>query len=118
METSGAVKELRRRLSMSQQAFATALGMSIRAIANYESTRTPEPLVLFDLASFASKHGHDDIAVELLGAGMQGDGGTPKFIFAFDPPPAGQTDAEYSRSVMNAARKTLSIYLRCLARSS
>jgi transcriptional regulator with XRE-family HTH domain len=33
---SSAVKQLRKRLGESQQAFATRLGLSIRTIANYE----------------------------------------------------------------------------------
>jgi len=41
-ETIRAVRELRKRLGDSQQAFATRLGISIRAVGNYENSRVPK----------------------------------------------------------------------------
>jgi transcriptional regulator with XRE-family HTH domain len=56
MDLAAAVRGLREALGMSQQAFATELGLSIRAIANYEKDRKPEPKVLASLAKFATAH--------------------------------------------------------------
>jgi transcriptional regulator with XRE-family HTH domain len=50
----GAVKTLRQRLGESQQAFANRLGLSIRAIANYEKDRRPTGMVLASLARAAA----------------------------------------------------------------
>jgi transcriptional regulator with XRE-family HTH domain len=56
MDLATAVKKLRAALNMSQQAFANELGLSIRAIANYEKDRIPEPKVLARLQQLAMKH--------------------------------------------------------------
>jgi transcriptional regulator with XRE-family HTH domain len=50
----GAVKALRHELGDSQQAFANRLGLSIRAIANYEKDRRPTGMALASLARAAS----------------------------------------------------------------
>ena len=49
-----AVKELRNALSLSQQAFATQLGLSIRAVVNYEKNRAPTARALAQLEQLAS----------------------------------------------------------------
>jgi transcriptional regulator with XRE-family HTH domain len=58
------VKQLRLRLKESQQGFAGRLGVSIRAVANYEGGRTPTLAVLFMLANIASREGYQDLADE------------------------------------------------------
>jgi len=50
----GAVKALRHELGDSQQAFANRLGLSIRAIANYEKDRKPTGMALASLARAAT----------------------------------------------------------------
>jgi len=56
MDVNTAVKRLRESVGLSQQAFATELGLSIRSIANYERDRVPEREVLVRLVGFAMKH--------------------------------------------------------------
>jgi transcriptional regulator with XRE-family HTH domain len=51
------VRELRQHLGESQQAFATRLGLSIRAIANYEKDRRPTGMALLALARAAAAAG-------------------------------------------------------------
>lgn len=51
-----AVRELRKTLGDSQQAFAGRLGLSVRAVANYESNRRPGASVLLGLATLAQQH--------------------------------------------------------------
>lgn len=60
-----AVKALRTELGESQQAFATRLGLSIRAIVNYESNRVPSLKVLAQLVRVAWEHGKPDLAKPL-----------------------------------------------------
>ena len=48
-----AVKELRNALGLSQQAFATQLGLSIRAVVNYEKNRAPTARALAQLEQLA-----------------------------------------------------------------
>jgi transcriptional regulator with XRE-family HTH domain len=62
MTTRQATQQLRRHLDDSQQAFANRLGLSIRAIANYESDRTPTGRVLARLETLAVQQGRDDLA--------------------------------------------------------
>lgn len=52
---------LRARLGLTQQAFAVALGVSVRAVANYERDRRPASAVMVTLVKLASKHGHRDL---------------------------------------------------------
>ena len=54
MTIHGAVKDLRRALSLSQQAFATQLGLSIRAVVNYEKDRVPTARALAQLERLAA----------------------------------------------------------------
>lgn len=65
-ELVASVKELRSRLNVSQQVFANRLGISARAVANYEAGRTPTRGVLFSLAMLAGQ-----IALEGLTAVSQ-----------------------------------------------
>lgn len=51
-----AVRKLREELGDSQQAFATRLGLSIRAIVNYEANRTPSFKSLSLLCALANRH--------------------------------------------------------------
>lgn len=57
-----AVKSMRAELGISQQEFATRLGLSIRAIVNYEKDRTPEGPMLARLHQFAAKNGFKEQA--------------------------------------------------------
>jgi transcriptional regulator with XRE-family HTH domain len=59
---SEAVKELRKILGLSQQAFATELGMSIRAVVNYEKDRAPAAKALAQLEKLASEHEQSELA--------------------------------------------------------
>jgi len=57
-----AVKQLREHLGDSQQAFATRVGLSIRAVANYEKDRIPTGEVLTALYRVARASGEDRLA--------------------------------------------------------
>jgi transcriptional regulator with XRE-family HTH domain len=57
-----AVKELRHALGLSQQAFATQLGLSIRAVVNYEKDRAPTARALAQLEKLASDNDHSELA--------------------------------------------------------
>ncbi len=57
-----AVQELRRKLGDSQQAFANRLGISIRAVANYEKDRQPHGKSLASLARVAAAAGETALA--------------------------------------------------------
>jgi transcriptional regulator with XRE-family HTH domain len=59
---NGAVRELRKALSLSQQAFATQLGMSIRAVVNYEKDRLPTARALAQLEKLAADTHHPELA--------------------------------------------------------
>jgi transcriptional regulator with XRE-family HTH domain len=56
------VKELRRALGLSQQIFATQLGLSIRAVVNYEKDRAPTARALAQLAKLASVNEQPELA--------------------------------------------------------
>ena len=62
MNITEAVRDLRARLGMSQQAFANLHGMSLNAIARCEAGRAPTPIVRLQLMRTALKEGHDDLA--------------------------------------------------------
>jgi len=62
MDVSTAVKRLRESVGLSQQAFATEMGLSIRAVANYEKDRMPEREVLVRFMAFAMKHNEPKLA--------------------------------------------------------
>src|SRR5690348_15359378 len=62
MKFSTAIRALRNARSESQQAFANALRLSVRAVANYEAGRTPTLSVLFTLAMTAGKSGQNELA--------------------------------------------------------
>ena len=51
-----AIRELRHEMGLSQQAFATTLGLSISAVQKYEKDRVPAPRVLGRLGRFAQKN--------------------------------------------------------------
>ena len=63
-----AVRKLREHLGESQQAFAVRLGLSIRAIANYEKDRPPTGKALAALAHAATEAGRHDLAYEFTQA--------------------------------------------------
>jgi transcriptional regulator with XRE-family HTH domain len=65
-----AVKALRKQLGDSQQAFATRLGLSIRAIANYEKDRIPTGMALVSLARAASEAGQQELVNTFMTALM------------------------------------------------
>lgn len=65
-----AVKALRQHLGDSQQAFANRLGLSIRAIANYEKDRRPTGTALVSLARAASDAGKKDLVSTFMTAFM------------------------------------------------
>jgi transcriptional regulator with XRE-family HTH domain len=56
-----AVRDLRKRLDLSQQAFATRLGLSISAIQNYEKERKPDARALYALMMHAQRSGRPDL---------------------------------------------------------
>lgn len=62
MDLNEAVKKLREKTGDSQQAFATRLKLSIRAIVNYEKGRTPSPKALAALALLAREY--QEVALE------------------------------------------------------
>jgi transcriptional regulator with XRE-family HTH domain len=57
-----AVKKLRSALGLTQPAFAKRVGLSVRAIANYEKDREPGGEVLRRFASLAARHHLDSLA--------------------------------------------------------
>ena len=57
-----AVKKLRSALGLTQPAFAKRVGLSVRAIANYEKDREPSGEVLRRFASLAARHNLDSLA--------------------------------------------------------
>ena len=57
-----AVKKLRSALGLTQPAFAKRVGVSVRAIANYEKDREPSGEVLRRFASLAARHNLDSLA--------------------------------------------------------
>ena len=57
-----AVLRLRKRLGDTQQQFANRLGMSIRAVANYEKDRRPDPRALSRLLKEAERMRDTDLA--------------------------------------------------------
>ena len=57
-----AVKQLRSALGLSQQAFATQLGLSIRAVVNYEKNRVPTARALAQLEQLASDNDYPELA--------------------------------------------------------
>ena len=71
MNVHEAVKSLRTSLDDSQQAFAVRLGMSIRAIASFEKTRTPSLGTLHRLRKLATDTGHHQEANVFRAATIQ-----------------------------------------------
>jgi transcriptional regulator with XRE-family HTH domain len=65
-----AVRELRQHFGESQQAFANRLGLSIRAIANYEKDRRPTGMALVSLARAALVAGKRDLTNTFMTALM------------------------------------------------
>jgi transcriptional regulator with XRE-family HTH domain len=61
MDVQEAVRELRRALGDTQQAFAQRLGLSIRAVANYEKDRQPDAKSLMLLARAARETDREDL---------------------------------------------------------
>jgi transcriptional regulator with XRE-family HTH domain len=56
------LKELRRRLKLTQQEMAVRAGLSVRAVAGYEiGDRQPEPASLAIFADIAARAGHADL---------------------------------------------------------
>jgi transcriptional regulator with XRE-family HTH domain len=75
-----AIKHFRNDLGDSQQAFATRLGLSVRAIANYEAGRTPTIAVLERLISLAEKEHRQDLITHFTKAyrSVAGDDARPR----------------------------------------
>jgi transcriptional regulator with XRE-family HTH domain len=69
-ETIKAVRELRRRLGDSQQAFATRLGISIRAVGNYENSRVPKSARALSSLVRAAKAGGQPELAEVFGRAL------------------------------------------------
>jgi transcriptional regulator with XRE-family HTH domain len=61
MDVATAIKKLRAQYGDSQQAFAARVGLSIRAIANYEKDRVPTLRLLAKLAQFARRADRQDL---------------------------------------------------------
>src|SRR5438874_8403577 len=62
MKLNAAIKQLRAVTHDTQQSWASRLGLSIRAIANYEKDRVPHSAVLLRLAKLAQQVGREDLA--------------------------------------------------------
>src|SRR5215470_16408973 len=62
MKLNAVVKQLRAVTNDTQQSLAQRLGLSIRAIANYEKDRVPQSAVLLRLAQLAQQVGREDLA--------------------------------------------------------
>jgi transcriptional regulator with XRE-family HTH domain len=62
MRLSEGVRELRRHLGESQQAFSNRLGLSISAVVKYEGGREPTGRALAQLAHTAAEAGRHDLA--------------------------------------------------------
>jgi len=62
MRPQKAVRALRAATGDSQQSFAQRLGLSMRAISNYEKDRVPNGPALYRLAKFARQVGRPDLA--------------------------------------------------------
>jgi transcriptional regulator with XRE-family HTH domain len=62
MNLKQAVRKLRLTTGESQQSFAQRLGLSMRAIANYEKDRVPNGPALYRLAKLARQVGQPDLA--------------------------------------------------------
>ncbi|MCC6586232.1 MAG: helix-turn-helix transcriptional regulator [Bryobacterales bacterium] len=76
MDIHEAVRNLRTRLDLSQQAFATKLGISIRAVANYEKDRIPTGSVLVKMKRLAHQNSIEDIEQllnKMLGSTVGGE---------------------------------------------
>jgi transcriptional regulator with XRE-family HTH domain len=56
----GAVRALRASLGESQQVFETRIGISIRALANYEKDRLPNGKALFKMMDLAAESNRED----------------------------------------------------------
>ena len=68
MDINAAIREFRKSLGWSQQRFATELGISIRAVVNYEQQRMPSPKSLASLEMLAREHHHPELAYEFTQA--------------------------------------------------
>jgi transcriptional regulator with XRE-family HTH domain len=66
--TADAVQELRAKLSFTQQELANRVGVTARAIANYEAGRTPRAEVLQSLALLAQRYKLESVAKKLRAA--------------------------------------------------
>ena len=62
MNLNQAVRKLRLTTGDTQQSFAQRLGLSMRAIANYEKDRVPNGPALYRLAKLARQVGRPDLA--------------------------------------------------------
>ena len=71
MRLDKAVKALRKHTRESQQAFATRLGISIRALAFYEAGRAPTGKALAALARVAQSVGKHELAYLFMDALME-----------------------------------------------
>ena len=74
-----AVKELRRRASVSQQAMAVRLGTSVRTVAHWEAGRRPSYKSLVQLGSLSREFGATDLALRFDRAAFE-DAGQPANI--------------------------------------
>jgi transcriptional regulator with XRE-family HTH domain len=66
MDVKEAIQQLRAHLQESQQAFSNRLGLSLRAIAFYETGRVPAASVLVSLSKLALASGRTDLAKTLM----------------------------------------------------
>ncbi len=64
LDVNEAVKKLRGSLGFSQQRFATELGLSIRAVVNYEQDRIPSARALAQMESLAARNQLPELAYE------------------------------------------------------
>lgn len=65
MDLNVAIKELRTRQGLSQQAFATHMGLAIRSVARYEAGGEPRTAVVHQFIHEAKRIGFTDVAESL-----------------------------------------------------
>jgi len=65
MESSEAIKQLRTRQGLSQQAFAVRMGLAIRSVARYEAGGAPRQEVVDQFIQEAQRAGFSDVAETL-----------------------------------------------------
>lgn len=127
MDLNEAVRKLRERTGDSQQSFATRLGLSIRAVVNYEKDRKPSPRALAAMAHLARKHREYELAnqfwsalpeelamVPVVKVSPDTDVSAMKVIFEMLPKIPGPIPEEGAEIPLSDPRRSLTRYARDL----